>query len=92
MGKIQLLFSQGTGISNPNMCLELFFPYVMMIGLDEEVRQRGTDKVQDERRLQMDAILRGEGGGGHLTLKEEVVAAGEKQHSIPFRCRNHHYP
>ena len=48
-------------------------PHVMMVGLDEEVRQRGVDKVHDEGRRQLGAILRGEGGGGNLTIKEEVL-------------------
>ena len=48
-------------------------PHVMMVGLDEEVRQRGVDKVHDEGRRQLGAILRGEGGGGNSTIKEEVV-------------------
>ena len=48
-------------------------PHVMMVGLDEEVRQRGVDKVHDEGRHQLGAILRGEGGGGNSTIKEEVV-------------------
>ena len=47
------------------------FPHVMMVGPDEEVRQRATDKVHDEGRLQMDAILSGEVEEGDI--KKEVV-------------------
>ena len=49
-------------------------PHVMMVGLKEKVRQRGADKVHDEGRLQMNAILRGESDGG---IKEEVVEEEE---------------
>ena len=49
-------------------------PHVMMVGLKEKLRQRGADKVHDEGRLQMNAILRGESDGG---IKEEVVEEEE---------------
>ena len=49
-------------------------PHVMMVGLKEKLRQRGADKVHDEGRLQMNAILRGESDGG---IKEEEVEEEE---------------
>ena len=55
------------------------FPHVMMVGPNEEVRQRAADRVHDERRRQLDAIERGEGGGGEVTIKEEVVEEQEKE-------------
>ena len=36
-------------------------PWVLMVGKGEEVRQRRTDRVQDERRRKLDSIERGEG-------------------------------
>ena len=47
------------------------FPHIMMVGYNEEVRQRAADKVHDEGRLQLDAIERGEGGGGDVAIKQE---------------------
>ena len=55
------------------------FPHVMMVGPKEQVRQRAADKVQDEGRLHMESILRGEGGGGDLTIKKEVVEEEEEK-------------
>ena len=46
-------------------------PYVMMVGPNEEVRQRAADKDRDEGRRQLDAIERGEGGGGDVAIKQE---------------------
>ena len=54
-------------------------PHVMMVGHNEEVRQRAADRVHDEGRRQLDAIERGEGGGGDLTIKEEVVDEEEER-------------
>ena len=58
------------------------FPHVMMVGPKEQVRQRAADKVQDEGRLHMDSILRGEGGGGDLAIKKEVVEEEEKEQEL----------
>ena len=53
-------------------------PHVMLVGLNEEVRQRATDKVNDEGRRQNDAILRGEGAGENFSIKKEVVEDEEE--------------
>ena len=53
------------------------FPHVMMVGHNEEVRQRAADKVHDEGSRQLDAIERGQGGGGDVPFKEEVVEEEE---------------
>ena len=37
-------------------------PWVLIVGKGEEVRQRRTDRVQDERRRKLDSIERGEAG------------------------------
>ena len=44
------------------------FPGVVMVGRNEELRQRNVDKVNDERRRELDAIVRGE-----AVITEEVV-------------------
>ena len=53
-------------------------PHVMLVGLNEEVRQRATDKVNDEGRRRNDAILRGEGAGENFSIKKEVVEDEEE--------------
>ena len=56
-------------------------PFVMMVGANEEVRQRTADKEHDEGRRQLDALNRalfGEGDGGNVTVKEEVVEDEEE--------------
>ena len=53
------------------------FPHKMMVGYNEEVRQRAADRVHCERRRQLNAIERGEGGGGDMTIKKEVVEEEE---------------
>ena len=45
-------------------------PWVMMVGKGEEVRQRHTDRIHDERRRELDAIERGE---GVPTVNKEVL-------------------
>ena len=54
-------------------------PNEIMVGYNEEVRQRAVDRVHCERRRQLDAIERGEGGGGDMTIKEEVVEEEEEE-------------
>ena len=53
-------------------------PHVMLVRLNEEVRQQAMDKVHDQGRRPNDAILRGESAGGNLTIKKEVVEDEEE--------------
>ena len=48
------------------------FHHVMMVGVNEEVRQRAADRDRDDGRLTLDALERGEGGGGDASIKQEV--------------------
>ena len=52
-------------------------PYVMMVGENEEVRQRTADKEHDEGRRQLDALMRGEGNVGEI--KKEVLDEEEEE-------------
>ena len=52
-------------------------PYVMMVGFNEEVRQRTADKGHDEGRRQLDALMRGEGNVGEI--KKEVLDEEEEE-------------
>ena len=52
-------------------------PYVMMVGENEEVRQRTADKEHDEGRRQLDALMRGEGDVGEI--KKEVMDEEEEE-------------
>ena len=52
-------------------------PYVMMVGFNEEVRQRTADKEHDEGRRQLDALMRGEGNVGEI--KKEVLDEEEEE-------------
>ena len=54
-------------------------PHVMLVRLNEEVRQQAMDKVHDQGRRPNDAILRGESAGGNLTIKKEVVEEEEEE-------------
>ena len=49
-------------------------PFVMMVGPTEKVRQRTSDKENDEGRRQLDAIERGD-----AIVKEEVVEDNEEE-------------
>ena len=51
------------------------FPYVLMVGRDEEIRQRKVDKVNCERRRELDAIERRLDAieRGEAIIKKEVV-------------------
>ena len=53
------------------------FPYVLMVGRNEEIRQRKVDKVNDERRHELDAIERRE-----AIIKEEVVDEEEREQEL----------
>ena len=53
-------------------------PHVMLVRLNEEVRQQAMDKVHDQGRRPNDAILRGESAGGNFSIKKEVVEDEEE--------------
>ena len=53
------------------------FPYVLMVGRNEEIRQRKVDKVNDERRRELDAVERGE-----AIIKQEVVDEEEREQEL----------
>ena len=56
------------------------FPYVLMVGRNEEIRQRKVDKVNCERRRELDAIERRLDAieRGEAIIKKEVVDEEER--------------
>ena len=48
-----------------------------MVGANEEVRQRTADKENNEGRLQLDALMRGEANVGEI--KKEILDAEEEE-------------
>ena len=57
-------------------------PHVMLVRLNEEVRQQAMDKVHDQGRRPNDAILRGESAGGNFSIKKEVVEEEEEEEGV----------
>ena len=57
------------------------FPYVLMVGRNEEIRQRKVDKVNCERRRELDAIERRLDAieRGEAIIKKEVVDEEERE-------------
>ena len=60
------------------------FPYVLMVGRNEEIRQRKVDKVNDERRRELDAIERRLDAieRGEAIIKKEVVDEEEREQEL----------
>ena len=59
-----------------------------MVGRNEELRQRNVDKVNDERRRELDAIVRGEAVITEEVVNEQEMRAYEREQELNIQVQS----